>query len=181
MIEESDRLVRKYWTNVTMTLETPNSSTNYAREAPVPVKENWWDHNICVNNYKTKTKRKVHQEQEAVWKENKTKYYYFVLFCFVEELHGARTPELQEMDSNRESDQNVVVILLVTCAITWEKRQALMATYICICMDSLPKKSLSRQPERLRSWLTHQQSLEVGQFKYLFYRAQHRWDQIVKW
>ena len=83
-----------------------------------PVTEDW-EHNLKVEEYKSK--RKIYNDQVLAWKENKAKCYYLVL------SHCPRALEHQLKNSTKwdetEGNQDVVALLQMIRDITHNKKE----------------------------------------------------------
>ena len=119
--EEPAIPTREYWANTERTAKTRDRSRTDSKGEIVdnpPVTEDW-EHNLQVEEYKSK--RKVYNDQMLAWKENKAKCYYFVL------SHSLRALEYQLKNSSKweetEGNQYVAVLLKRTRKITQNKKE----------------------------------------------------------
>ena len=119
VIAEPDRPVREYWTDGTQTAKTNNAVSDDTPPVPlVPVKEDW-DHDIDVDDYKSK--RKSFRERKEAWEENRAKCYYLVL------SHCPKELETELRNSSKwaaaEEEQDVIALLLMVRDITHNKKE----------------------------------------------------------
>ena len=114
---------REYWTDGTRTNKTRESTSGTGSDDDpvvnlIQVKEEW-EHLLDVDDFKLE--RRVFQEQEAAWKENRAKCYYLVL------SHCPKELEQELRNSTKwaatEADQDVVSLLKMIRDITHNKKE----------------------------------------------------------